>query len=106
MLLLLLKQLLSFVESEKTWKHFTGHDSNVQFIDQDDIVDKNLTMNVSQPFSQGRAFGVSLLDALVGTVCELANQLKVTVLLACPDQAKSPNTVNIWSLMNKLLCKR
>lgn len=67
----------------------------MQFIDQDDIVDKNLTLNVSQPFSQGRAFGVSLLDALVGTVCELANQFKVTVLLVGQDQAKSPNTVNI-----------
>ena len=48
-----------------------GYDSNVHFIDQDDAVDKNLTMNLSQPFSQGRAFAISLLEALVSTVRQI-----------------------------------
>ena len=44
------------------------HDSNVQFLDQDDDDDPDTELYLTQPFACGTAFAVSVLDSLMSTV--------------------------------------
>uniref|UniRef100_A0A5S6QWD3 BK channel n=1 Tax=Trichuris muris TaxID=70415 RepID=A0A5S6QWD3_TRIMR len=43
------------------------NDSNVQFLDQDDEDDPNTELYLTQPFTCGKAFAISVLDSLMST---------------------------------------
>lgn len=45
-----------------------GNDQNVQFLDQDDEDSPDTQLYMTQPFSCGTVFTVSVLDSLVSTV--------------------------------------
>ena len=58
---------------------FTGNDSNVQFLDQDDDDDPDTELYMTQPFACGTAFAVSVLDSLMSTVSLKAVVMQVFV---------------------------
>lgn len=61
---------------------FAAHDSNVQFLDQDDDDDPDTELYMTQPFACGTAFAVSVLDSLMSTVSQLlAAMLPISDLL-------------------------
>jgi hypothetical protein len=64
----------------KNYLHLLGVDSNVQFLDQDDVDDPESELYMSQPFACGTAFAQSVLDCIMSSV-SLKNTEKIGVSL-------------------------